>query len=95
MSAPEQEWSRRSATALLSEDARLLDLRMQARYHRDRHRLRVERPSARPTNPEKLEEMRLNRERAEAELRRAEERRATAELPSDQPATARVLAPRE
>lgn len=76
MSAREQEWRRPSAPTRLSEDARLLDLRMRARYHRDRHRLHVERPSVRPTSPQKLEEMWLSRETAEDELRRAEEQQA-------------------
>jgi hypothetical protein len=76
MSAPPRERRRSSVRERLSEDAQLLDLRMQARYHRDRHRLHAERPSARPTSQEKLEEMRLAREDAEARLRNAEGRRA-------------------
>jgi anti-sigma regulatory factor (Ser/Thr protein kinase) len=76
MSTSEREDKRDAIVRKLSGDAQLLDLQMQARYFRDRHRLHVERPTARPTSPEKLEKMRLARERAEARLRRAEERRA-------------------
>jgi hypothetical protein len=57
------------ASALRSQD-KLVDLRMRARYHRDRHRLYLARTSSRPTR--KLEELKRARELAESRLRRAE-----------------------
>lgn len=54
-------------------DSHLLDLQLQARYHRDRHRLYAARVGgSRPTSPSKLEELRRARELAEGSLRRAQ-----------------------
>lgn len=56
-----------------ARDSHLLDLQMQARYHRDRHRLYAARVGgSRPTSLSKLEELRRTRELAEGSLRRAE-----------------------
>ncbi|MDQ3434655.1 MAG: hypothetical protein M3481_08265 [Actinomycetota bacterium] len=56
-----------------ARDSHLLDLQMQARYHRDRHRLYAARVGgSRPTSLSKLEDLRRVRERAEGSLRRAE-----------------------
>jgi hypothetical protein len=63
---------RGSSPAPLSQD-KLVDLRMRARYHRDRHRLYLARTSgSRPTSRSKLEELKRDRELAESRLRRAE-----------------------
>lgn len=52
---------------------------MQARYHRDRHRLYAARVGgSRPTSLSKLEELRRARELAEGSLRRAEGERTQA-----------------
>jgi hypothetical protein len=60
------------AYALRSQD-KLVDLRMRARYHRDRHRLYLARTSgSRPTSLSKLEELKRARDLAESRLRRAE-----------------------
>ncbi|MDQ3240798.1 MAG: hypothetical protein M3Q43_05310 [Actinomycetota bacterium] len=54
-------------------DSHLLDLQMQARYHRDRHRLYAARVGgSQPTSLSKLEDLRRVRELAEGSLRRVE-----------------------
>ena len=56
-----------------ARDSHLLDLQMQARYHRDRHRLYAARVSgSQPTSLSKLEDLRRVRELAEGSLRRVE-----------------------
>ncbi len=56
-----------------ARDSHLLDLQMQARYHRDRHRLYAARVGgSRPTSLSKLEDLRRVRELAEGSLRRVE-----------------------
>jgi hypothetical protein len=53
----------------------LLELELQARYHRDRHRLYAARlGGSRPTSLSKLERLRRERELAEGSLHRAEEK---------------------
>ncbi len=54
-------------------DSHLRDLQMQARYHRDRHRLYAARVGgSQPTSLSKLEDLRRVRELAEGSLRRVE-----------------------
>lgn len=64
-----------------SDDGHLLELRMQVRYHRDRHRLYAARvDGSRPTSRGRLEELRRVRELAEGSLRRAEADRMQASI---------------
>ncbi len=64
-------------------DSHLLDLQMQARYHRDRHRLYAARVGgSRPTSLSRLEDLRRVRERAEGSLRRVEADRTWRTSPS-------------
>jgi hypothetical protein len=65
---------RRLSTEQRGKDSHLLDLQMQARYHRDRHRLYSARMrGSRPTSLSKLRELERRREVAESSLRHAQE----------------------
>jgi hypothetical protein len=62
----------RSSAAERSRAGHLADLGMQARYHRDRHRLYAARMGgSRPWSPSKLRELKRLREVAESALGRA------------------------
>ena len=64
----------RLSTEQRARDSHLLDLQMQARYHRDRHRLYAARlGGSRPTSLSKLRELIRHREVAESSLRHAQE----------------------
>jgi len=64
----------RLSTEQRAKDSHLLDLQMQARYHRDRHRLCAARMGgSRPTSLSKLHELKRRREVAESSLRHAKE----------------------
>lgn len=58
-----------------ARDSHVLDLEMQARYHRDRHRLYAARVGgSRPWSLSKLHELKRTRDLAESALGRAKER---------------------
>jgi hypothetical protein len=66
---------RRPSAAERSRASHLTELGMQARYHRDRHRLYAARMGgSRPWSLSKLRELKRTRQLAESALRRAKER---------------------
>ena len=66
--------ARRPSSAERSQARQIIELGMQARYHRDRHRLYAARMGgSRPFSLTKLSELKRRREVAESALRHAKE----------------------
>ena len=78
----------RFSVAERSQARHLADLGMQARYHRDRHRLYAARMGgSRPWSPSKLRELKRLREVAESALGRAKHHRRQVDEPTSQGST--------